>query len=168
VFTQPREGPSSKAAIWSISTFSLGVPATFLRKRHTGNLTPHKALVVQIIAFLPSVEELVLLLFDRGVGTLGRPGSGEERWASVHSGESGLLAPAKQWRLESSICFHVAVGFLVLSSVAGCLWGNKAVGVCLLAPMELWGLLVQGCSFPRHFRVWGGSLKFGEREVEHP
>jgi hypothetical protein len=49
VLAQPREGPCSKAATWSMSAFSCGVSATFLLL----------------------VEELVLVLCSRGAGTLG-------------------------------------------------------------------------------------------------
>jgi hypothetical protein len=70
MFAQPREGPCSKAAAWTTSAFSGGVPATFLRKRIPETLyhTPCKVLVVQITVFLPSMEELAL--FCEGVGTL--------------------------------------------------------------------------------------------------
>jgi hypothetical protein len=38
VFSQPREGPCSKAAIWNTSTFSCGASATFLREKYSGGL----------------------------------------------------------------------------------------------------------------------------------
>jgi hypothetical protein len=75
VFAQHREAICcSKSATWSTSAFSPGVPATLLKDWHTGSLTPHKTphkvFVVQIIAFFPLVEELVLLLCEEGAGTL--------------------------------------------------------------------------------------------------
>jgi hypothetical protein len=43
VLAQPGAGPCSQAAMWSMSAFLLGIPAAFLRVRHTGNLTHHTA-----------------------------------------------------------------------------------------------------------------------------
>jgi hypothetical protein len=42
VFSQPRDGPGSKAVTWSMSAISPEVRATFLREKHTGNLLSHK------------------------------------------------------------------------------------------------------------------------------
>jgi hypothetical protein len=65
-----QEGLCSKAATCTSPVFSYGVPSTLLRERHAGHLTLHKVLVVQITAFLPSVEELTLLLSEEGVEPL--------------------------------------------------------------------------------------------------
>jgi hypothetical protein len=82
VFIQSREGPCSKAAIWSTSAFSDEVPATFPREKHTGNYTPFTTGFVVQITFPSLREGVALLLREEGEGALGQ----------VQWGSQGLCA----------------------------------------------------------------------------
>jgi hypothetical protein len=123
--------------LWGSSNFPHGEAH---QKPYMGNLTPetlhhvpHKVLVVQITTFLPSVENLALLLYEEGAGTL--QGA---LWGTLGlCAQWGSRPPGACKVAEHGALLHMAEGFPARSA-ASCLpvGATKQMSVCLLAPME--------------------------------
>jgi hypothetical protein len=114
--------------------FSPGIQAIFVRERHAGNHIPCKKArfsSVQITCFLPSVEELVLLIFDQGEWTLG-----EAQWGCA--GNLCVVRKQATWHGKWSPFARGSEFFKHCWVPMGqhswwicafwCLWGNGVLG----------------------------------------